>query len=225
GYLTVVAYKYRKVVNQNVFLGVAVFLFLPAIGAIFQMVFLGVLLIWPMFALGTVVAYIFLETVGTSRDHVTNLFTRVKTDEYLKNLVDRQNEFSVIMIDLDKFKEVNDNFGHKEGDNVLKAFGIILTNVFNKDSLVSRFGGDEFLIVTHSHTDKELLEYKKAISKELKNPTYLNEHLKSLYFSFGYSFFKKNDSKTIDELIVEADNKMYEDKAINKNFKRRKGDR
>ncbi len=53
---------------------------------------------------------------------------------------------------------------------------------------------------------------------------YLNEHLKTLNFSFGYSFFKKNDVKSIDELVVEADNQMYEDKAVNKNFKRRKSD-
>ena len=223
-YTIIVAYKYRKVVNQNVFLGVTVFMFLPAIGAIFQMLFLGVLLIWPMFALGIIVAYIFLETVGTSRDHLTNLFTRVKSDEYLRHLIDRQSEFAVIMIDLDKFKELNDTYGHSEGDNILKGFGIILMNVFNKDSLVSRFGGDEFFIITDSHTDKELLGYKEAIYNELKNPMYLNEHLKTLNFSFGYSFFKKNDVKSIDELVVEADNQMYEDKAVNKNFKRRKSD-
>jgi len=224
-YVIIVAYKYRKVVNQNVFLGVSVFLFLPAIGAVFQMLYLGVLLIWPMFALGIIVAYIFLETVGTSRDHLTNLFTRVKSDEYLKNLIDRQKEFAVIMIDLDKFKELNDTYGHNEGDNILKGFGIILMNVFNKDSLVSRFGGDEFFIITNSHTDEELQKFKEAIYKELKNPMYLNKYLKSLHFSFGYSFFKKNDVKSIDELVVEADNQMYEDKAINKNFKRRKSDR
>ena len=197
---------------------------LPAVGSVIQMLYLGVLLIWPMFALGTIVAYIFLETVGTSRDHLTNLFTRIKSDEYLGNLIDHQNEFSVIMIDLDKFKELNDDFGHTEGDSVLRNFGIILTNVFSNNCLVSRFGGDEFFIITNETEDEKLLDFKKAIYNELENPMYLNEHLRTLKFSFGYSFNKKEDKKTIDELIVEADDNMYEDKAFNKNFKRRKSD-
>ncbi len=223
-YMIIVAYKNRKIVNQNVFLGVVVFLMLPAVGAAFQISFLGLLFIWPMMALGVGVAYIYLETVGTSRDHLTNLFTRVKSDEYILDLIDRQFEFAVIMIDLDKFKELNDTFGHTEGDNVLRNFGIILMNVFNKDSLVSRFGGDEFFIITHSNSDDELKGYKKAIYDELQNPMYLNEHLKTLQFSYGYSFFKKNDVKTMDQLVVEADNQMYDDKAVNKNLKRRRSD-
>jgi len=224
-YVIFIAYQNRKIVNQNVLLGVTIFLFLPAIGGVLQMMFLGVLLIWPMFALGIVVAYIFLETVGTSRDHLTNLFTRVKSDEYIKDLIDRQFEFAVVMIDLDKFKELNDNFGHSVGDSVLKSFGIILMNVFEKNSLVSRFGGDEFFIIVNSNSDEELIEYKEAIYTELKNPMYLNEHLKTLKFSYGYSFFKKNDVKTMDQLVVEADDFMYKDKAFNKNRKRRKSDR
>jgi len=223
-YTIIVAYKNRKIVNQNVFLGVTIFLFLPAIGSVFQMLYLGVLLIWPMFALGIVVAYIFLETVGTSRDYLTNLFTRVKSNEYLMSLIDHQREFSVIMIDLDNFKELNDNFGHAEGDSVLRSFGIILLNIFDKDCLVSRFGGDEFFIITNKILDEELLEFKKTIYSELQNPMYLNDNLKTLRFSYGYTFYQKRDKKTIDELIVEADNKMYQDKAVNKNYRRRKSD-
>ncbi|MCK5761560.1 MAG: diguanylate cyclase [Candidatus Izimaplasma sp.] len=223
-YMIIVAYKNRKIVNENVFFGVTFFMLLPAIGAAFQIAVLGLLLIWPMTALGVLVAYIFLETVGTSRDHLTNLFTRVKSDEYMNNLMSARDEFAVIMIDLDKFKELNDNFGHKEGDNVLKSFGIILMNVFNDNAFVSRFGGDEFFIVTHSNTDEELLGYKQAIYDELAKPMYLNEHLPTLQFSYGYSFFRENSAKTMDELVVDADDNMYRDKAVNKNYKRRKSD-
>ncbi len=223
-YVIYISYKNRKIVNQNVFLGVSVFFVLPAIGAAFQMIYLGLLLIWPMMALGIAVAYIFLETVSTSKDYLTNLFTRVKSDEYIKDLIDRQIEFAVIMIDLDNLKEVNDNFGHAEGDRVLKSFGIILMNVFDKNSLVTRLGGDEFLIITHNDNDKKLLDYKQKIYEELKNPMYLNDHLETMKFGYGYSVFKKNDVKTMNQLVVEADDFMYNDKAINKNYKRRKND-
>ncbi len=224
-YTIVVAYKYRKIVNQNVFLGVSVFMLLPALGAVIQMIFLGVLLIWPMFALGTVVAYVFLETVGTSRDYLTNLFTRAKANEYLNSLIDHQTEFALIMIDLDNFKEINDMYGHQEGDEVIKGFSTVLTNVFNIKSLVSRFGGDEFLIIVEGKNEEDILMFKNEIYQELKNPMHISEHLRDLKFSYGYSFNEANESKTLDELVVEADNNMYRDKAINKNYKRRKSDR
>jgi len=223
-YTIFVAYKYRKIVNQDVFLGVSVFMLLPALGAIIQMSYLGVLLIWPMFALGTVVAYVFLETVGTSRDYLTNLFTRAKANEYLNSLIDHQKEFSLIMIDLDNFKEINDLYGHQEGDEVIKGFSKVLTNVF-QNSLVSRFGGDEFFIISEGHTEEDLLRLKQEVYEELKNPMHISHYLKDLKFSYGYSFNSANESKTLDELVVEADNNMYKDKAINKNYRRRKSDR
>lgn len=224
-YIIALTFKNRKLVNQEVALGVTIFMILPAVGAAIQIVYLGLFLIWPMMALGVIVAYIFLETTGTSRDHLTKLFTRLKSDEYIKNLIDRQTEFAIIMIDLDNFKELNDTYGHAEGDRVLQIFGIILMNVFDKNSLVSRFGGDEFLIITNTYTEKELIEFKKLIYDELSNTIYLNEHLKSLKFSYGYSCFIKGDVKTMDHLIVEADDFMYKDKAFNKNYKRRRSDR
>ncbi len=224
-YTIFVAYKYRKIVNQDVFLGVSVFMFLPALGAVIQMSYLGVLLIWPMFALGTVVAYVFLETVGTSRDYLTNLFTRAKANEYLTSLIDHHKEFSLIMIDLDNFKDINDLYGHQEGDEVIKGFSKVLTNVFKENSLVSRFGGDEFLIISEGKTEEDLIRIKQEIYEELKNPMHISSHLKDLRFSYGYAFNKNNENKTLDELVVEADNNMYKDKAINKNYKRRKSDR
>ena len=53
---------------------------------------------------------------------------------------------------------------------------------------------------------------------------YRNIHLPKLQFSYGYSFFEKNDVKTKDQLVVEADDQMYGDKANNKNYRRRKSD-
>ena len=219
------AYRHRKKMNQNLLLGVAIFFIFPIAGAVIQMLYLGTLLIWPMIALGVVIVYIFLETISPARDHLTNLFTRVKSDEYIKDLIDKNTDFTVIMIDIDNFKEINDDFGHIAGDKVLKDFGAVLMSVFSDKSMVSRFGGDEFLVVTKFSEEEELLNLKKSLYDEITNPTYENKNLLELRFGYGYSFFKQQDIKTMDQLVIEADKLMYKDKAINKNYKRRKSDR
>ena len=128
------------------------------------------------------------------------------------------------MIDLDNFKEINDLYVHQEGDEVIKGFSKVLTNVF-QNSLVSRFGGDEFLVISEGYTEEDLLRLKQEVYEELKNPMHISPHIEDLRFSYGYSFNSSNESKTLDELVVEADNNMYKDKAINKNYRRRKSDR
>ncbi len=223
-YIFYLVIKNVRLLESNVISGVLLFMIFPAVGGLVQMMFYGLSTLFSFMALGVVASYIFLETVGTSKDHLTKLFTRIKTDEYIKNLMDRNLEFAMIMIDLDDFKELNDSHGHSVGDEVLKSFGIVLMNVFSRNALVSRFGGDEFLIVLLSNNDEELLDYKQYIFDELKNPIY-SKYINGLKFSYGYGFYRDGDTKTIDQLIVEADNKMYDDKAVNKNHKRRKSDR
>ena len=224
-YIFYLVIKNRKLLEKNVFYGVIMFMVFPAIGGALQMLFYGVSLLYSMMALGVVVTYIFLETVGSSKDYLTNLYTRVKSDEFIKNLMDRKSEFYIIMIDLENFKKLNDKYGHSEGDNVLKCFGIVLENVFADNALVSRFGGDEFLITVQINKEEKIFEYKQSIRDELLKDEYHNKLLRELRFSYGYSSYRLGDTKTIDQLIVEADDYMYIDKALNKNYKRRKSDR
>ncbi len=223
-YVFFLVVKKRNSLEKNVLSGVLFFMLFPAIGGAIQMLFYGVSSLFSMMTLGIVATYIFMETIVTSKDYITNLYTRIKSDEHIKILIDKHVEFAVIMIDLDDFKALNDLHGHTEGDKVLKSFGIVLKNVFDYKSLVSRFGGDEFLIVVESKDEEKISDYKKTIYKELKNESNQNELLNTLKFSYGSSFFREGDHKTLDEIIVEADNQMYLDKAINKNYKRRRSD-
>lgn len=224
-YIFYLVIKNRKLLEKNVFNGVVLFMIFPAVGGAIQMTYYGVSSLYSMMALGVVVTYIFLETVGSSKDYLTNLYTRIKSDEYIRNMIDRKIEFYVIMIDLDYFKKLNDKYGHSSGDSVLKSFGIVLQNVFTENAFVSRFGGDEFLIIISNVDEETILEYKKIIDYELSKKEYQNDLLKDIGFSFGYASCKVDDEKTMDQLIVEADDFMYQDKAVNKNYKRRKNDK
>lgn len=224
-YIVYFAYINRKNIDKRLLYGAALFLVFPALGGIIQMIFYGVSTIYSMFALGIFSTYIALETMGTSRDSLTGLFTRVKANEYINELLYKSGEFGVIMIDLDDFKNLNDNHGHTEGDKLLIRFGKVLSEVFFKESIVSRFGGDEFLIIKNNFHISDFDQYKKKIYEELKIEHDSNEIYEGFKFSIGCSVYEGGSKRTGEELIIEADNNMYANKAENKNFKRRKSDR
>ena len=223
-YVAYFALKNRNNVDKKIFYGSLLFLGFPALGGVLQMAFYGVSTMFSMFALGIFATYITLETMGTSRDSLTGLFTRVKANEYINELIYKQSNFGVLMIDLDDFKYLNDNHGHNEGDKLLVGFGEILTKLFDKDAIVSRFGGDEFLIIKKNFVLDDFDFYKKEIYSELLNETKHNKLYKNFKFSIGCSIYENGYIKSGEELIIEADNKMYLNKSENKNFKRRSSD-
>ena len=85
------------------------------------------------------------------RDPLTNLYNRRKFDEFMQYEIIRatrhQRDFSVIMIDLDNFKYINDTFGHPIGDMVIKELAVMLAAELRKDDILARMGGDEFAII------------------------------------------------------------------------------
>ena len=116
----------------------------------------------------------------------------------------------------DKFKKVNDEYGHHVGDMLLKHLGEVLSDIIRDEDTIARLGGDEFVIL-FEHL--ESLEYLNLTLKRIeeiskKSPLYYNEDLTiPLSFSLGISIYPK-DGDNIEDLLHHADEKMYEDKKI-----------
>ncbi|QKF59471.1 GGDEF domain-containing protein [Aliarcobacter lanthieri] len=148
-------------------------------------------------------------------DKLTGLYNRVKLDKVLQENIDRalryNTIFSIILIDIDFFKKINDNFGHQVGDDVLKETAEILKNSIRNVDILGRWGGEEFLIIcpeTPLTGARELaLKLNKAI-KEYKFSTYPN----SVTMSIGCSSYKQG-VLTYDEIISNADKALYIAKA------------
>jgi diguanylate cyclase (GGDEF)-like protein len=96
--------------------------------------------------------------------------------------------------------------------------------VFSKDEVVSRFGGDEFIIVKNNFEKVDLGFYTRSIYRELKKSESTSNFSNGFQFSIGCSVSSEGSLKSAEELIVEADNNMYLNKADNKNLKRRSSD-
>jgi diguanylate cyclase (GGDEF)-like protein len=115
-------------------------------------------------------------------------------------------------LDVDNFKDINDSFGHEEGDKVLKEVVKLLKSTLREIDIICRMGGDEFLLIFPDSSLKEALLIKGRLNRDL---TKLNQTLKKPYkidLSIGLSEYNPDNPQSADELIRIADKNMYEDK-------------
>ena len=114
---------------------------------------------------------------------------------------------SLILIDCDDFKEINDNFGHLKGDEALRNISRVLKESFSKDIIISRIGGDEFCIyISDINSKDEIISLCKKVIENIKNA----DKSISLSVSIGVVFFKENIG--FNNLFEKADKSMYKAK-------------
>lgn len=119
-------------------------------------------------------------------------------------------------LDVDDFKCINDTFGHKEGDMVLKEGVKLFKSTLREIDIICRMGGDEFLLIFPDSSLKDAPLIKERLSKNLEK---LNQKLAKPYkidFSIGLSYYNPSTPLSIEELIRIADENMYEDKSKKK---------
>ena len=118
---------------------------------------------------------------------------------------------SIIVLDIDRFKQVNDTYGHLEGDQVLKKLAKILKNSQGPEAIVSRNGGEEFSIMIHNCGLKEAKERAEAIRKIIENSFFIiNNGTKSIHISVSVGVTTYCDStKEMDSLYDHADQALY----------------
>jgi len=159
-------------------------------------------------------------------DSLTGLYNRQYMQNYLLNLIkkakrNKNEKFAVIFLDLDNFKSINDSFGHNKGDEILKEVANILKNSFRECDLVSRYGGDEFVIIVENPSF-EVLDNLKSRLRNIIETEFKDFEIS---VSIGFSCFPKDISNVKDEeeiinkLLTIADNRMYENKKERKDKK------
>lgn len=148
-------------------------------------------------------------------DKLTDIYNRRCFEEILEKEIKRAvrygNNFSIILIDLDDFKPINDTYGHKMGDRVLKYFADVLKRNLRDTDVVARLGGDEFVLLLHG-ADENKAEGKIGFIKN-----YLRENpIENIVIDFSYGICEYRYGMNIDTIMTKADDKMYEQKRIKK---------
>ena len=156
-------------------------------------------------------------------DSMTKLFNRRyfenTAEHYFESVKRNKTDLSLIMIDVDNFKQVNDNYGHKIGDLVLIELANILLNQSRKSDIVCRFGGEEFIILL-PQTNLEGADFMaEKIRKYIEKSTLTLDNSKQLKFtiSLGVSQVNILVDKNIQDCIKRSDDALYEAKDLGKN--------
>ena len=137
-------------------------------------------------------------------------------DDALVGAVRRKHRCSVFLLDLDRFKAVNDTLGHPAGDTLLRLVALRLTDAVGDKGQVGRLGGDEFQIVLPAMSDKkELSDLAKAIIESVSRPYTINGTAVSIGTSVGI-VTSDYDDRTSDDLMRDADLALYAAKAAGK---------
>jgi diguanylate cyclase (GGDEF)-like protein/PAS domain S-box-containing protein len=157
----------------------------------------------------------------SQHDCLTGLPNRVFMDEHLANLkyADGSSvKFAVAYIDIDRFKKVNDNYGHAIGDDFLRIAASRFRSVLRKHDVLARIGGDEFIAVLAGVKDqKEAVCCARNLLKSLDSPFAIHESLRlRCTASIGIAMFP-DDGSTIDDLKRRADKAMYVAKTSGRN--------
>jgi diguanylate cyclase (GGDEF)-like protein len=123
---------------------------------------------------------------------------------------------TLVFMDLDKFKQINDIFGHAEGDNVLKTFAQLMSAESRESDLFARLGGDEFVILFINTTTNAAKDTIMRLQHSLHEHKQNANNKYDISFSFGMVSFDPDKHKTIEALLEDGDSQMYQHKNTNK---------
>ncbi|HSH36629.1 tetratricopeptide repeat-containing diguanylate cyclase, partial [Schnuerera sp.] len=143
------------------------------------------------------------KLTGTyTRKYFENEFNRILIENKKKN-----ESFAVMMMDLDRFKNINDTYGHRKGDQVLQKIGTILSNSTRNTDTVARYGGEEFIIILKNIKEQESKNIGEKIRERIEKLN-ISGVDSPITVSIGISMFPKH-SQFKEELIEKADQALY----------------
>jgi len=159
------------------------------------------------------------------KDGLTGIYNRLAFDNHIKNKVEMnaigRSPFSLLMIDIDDFKKINDAYGHQVGDRVILAVVQKFLAFIRTDDFPARYGGEEFAIVLSGATLRNAVKKGKQICKALAATRYSvsnaddNDQYLNITVSVGVAYAHKDD--TVETVIRRADNALYQAKQAGKN--------
>ncbi len=182
-----------------------------------QMAFYGLNLAWAGAALSLLVIYTSIQNRILSTDYLTGLYNRRQLDLFLRHSVKGlrpPEKLALFMLDIDKFKAINDTFGHPVGDMALECTAAILRKTFHHQDFIARFAGDEFAVALEltelgdlESIERRLMDKIDAFNREGAYPFKLS-------ISFGAAVYDPTTCGSVNALVEQADRAMYEMKRL-----------
>lgn len=208
-------YLYVKRVKKNGSLKlfpVHIFLIPVILGVVIQAFFVEIAITWTSIAISVAGIMTALKNEIIFTDCLTRLYNREYLEFLHKRACNKKDCWvSGIMIDLNGFKQINDNYGHAEGDLALCIVADLLRKSFSEYGVVTRYAGDEFVIMLNTTDDQLIQKIIKSAKKNFVTENEKNDKPYQLSASMGYAITNLSN-ETIDDFMNRIDEQMYQDK-------------
>ena len=208
-YLSVASYDRRR------YFMLALFMAAPLIGSLLQIFFYGLVTIWIGLTLTDLMCYVYIQRGNLATDPLTGVNNRRRFDSYStwkwQELRAGQTLW-LVMLDIDKFKTINDTYGHAEGDAALVRAADVLKHALTgvKNSFLARIGGDEFAILLDNADETAVQALCECIRALMETDSAVSGRPYRLSFSIGYAGIHGEEKPDFRILFAQADQKMYE---------------
>ena len=157
-------------------------------------------------------------------DFMTSLYNRrgfySKIKPRLENCITLRHDLVVVSVDMDGLKSINDTYGHREGDYAIKSISNLLTLASDDNSIVARFGGDEFVVAGVFPNGEEVAKrFEESLQRKIEAFNEISNKPYKIFASVGISITKPDETTNLDELIELADEIMYREKETRKRLR------
>ena len=191
---------------------VHIFLIPVILGVVIQAFFVEIAITWTSIAISVAGIMTALKNEIIFTDCLTGLYNRMYLEFLHKRACNKKDCWvSGIMIDLNGFKQINDNYGHAEGDLALCIVADLLRKSFSEYGVVTRYAGDEFVIMLNTTDDQLIQKIIKSAKKNFVTENEKNDKPYQLSASMGYAITNLSN-ETIDDFMNRIDEQMYQDK-------------
>lgn len=203
--------RVKKIGSLKLF-PVHIFLIPVILGVVIQAFFVEIAITWTSIAISVAGIMTALKNEIIFTDCLTGLYNREYLEFLHKRACNKKDCWvSGIMIDLNGFKQINDNYGHAEGDLALCIVADLLLKSFSEYGVVTRYAGDEFVIMLNTTDDQLIQKIIKSAKKNFVTENEKNDKLYQLSASMGYAITNLSN-ETIDDFMNRIDEQMYQDK-------------
>lgn len=157
------------------------------------------------------------------KDYLTGLMNRTSFDQILLNLYktahSRTHGYSMMFLDMDHFKNINDTYGHLCGDELLRQFGKALQQQTRKEDCVARYGGEEFIIITESNSLEESALFAERVRKTVETMHFSYQNIViPMTISIGVLFIPKDNMTPPEYALERTDQLLYQAKSQGRNL-------
>lgn len=215
-YGTSMVYVHRKQEGKYMLFPVIYFITPISLGIIVQGLYYGISLIFIGIAIGLTGVYMSTQSESAYIDQLCGVYNRRYYGDYIRafcNSGKKNDTITGVLLDMDDFKRINDDFGHDVGDKALMLFSSVLRRQMQDIGFVIRYGGDEFILLTKKPVEV-LEDVLASIEQEIKQINISGQNEYVLAFSYGISTIHIDNNS--DDFLKVMDTHMYEMKKAKK---------